>query len=176
MTLKPRDPLLTTARLFLTFLIGAVIVVGGAMLFAIPAVVIFRAHVLAQITEEVGRTVGMETIYLIAGIMLLIATMAALAFVFLRNLRQIVDSVSIADPFAPINATRLARMGWITLAIEGLSLPVGALGSYLESQLKEATVDFGLSIGGLLLALVLFILARIFRQGAAMREDLEGTV
>jgi hypothetical protein len=42
--------------------------------------------------------------------------------------------------------------------------------------LKDADFDFGVSLGGLLLALTLFILARVFRQGAAMREDLEGTV
>ena len=29
---------------------------------------------------------------------------------------------------------------------------------------------------GILLVLILFILARVFRHGAAMREDLEGTV
>jgi hypothetical protein len=37
-------------------------------------------------------------------------------------------------------------------------------------------VDFGLSFGGVLLALVLFILARVFRKGAEMRAELEGTV
>ena len=36
----------------------------------------------------------------------------------------------------------------------------------------EASFDFG----GLILILTLFILARVFRHGAAMREDLEGTV
>lgn len=31
-------------------------------------------------------------------------------------------------------------------------------------------------LGGIILAITLFILARVFRQGAAMRNDLEGTV
>jgi hypothetical protein len=34
----------------------------------------------------------------------------------------------------------------------------------------------GISFGGFLLALVLFILARVFRKGTEMREELEGTV
>lgn len=176
MTLKPRDPLLTTARLFLTGLMGLVILVGGAMLIAAPTMFFARTEVLSGIAAEAGRPIGMDTLYLIIGILVLIAAMAALAFGFLRDLRRIVDSVGLADPFAPINATRLARMGWITLAIEALSLPIGALGSYLASQFKDATADFGISVGGLLLALVLFILARVFRQGAAMRDELEGTV
>ena len=48
--------------------------------------------------------------------------------------------------------------------------------SYLASQFKDATSDFGITLDGILLAVILFILARVFRQGAAMREDLEGTV
>ena len=40
----------------------------------------------------------------------------------------------------------------------------------------DLRADFGFSGGGLLLMLVLFILARVFRRGAEMREELEGTV
>ena len=38
----------------------------------------------------------------------------------------------------------------------------------------EVTAD--VSANGLLLVLVLFILARVFKTGAQMRDDLEGTV
>jgi hypothetical protein len=37
-------------------------------------------------------------------------------------------------------------------------------------------MDAGIDFGGVLTALLLFILARVFREGAAMRKDLEGTV
>ena len=37
-------------------------------------------------------------------------------------------------------------------------------------------MDTHMSLTGLAVGLVLFILARVFRQGAAMRADLEGTV
>jgi galactitol-specific phosphotransferase system IIC component len=50
---------------------------------------------------------------------------------------------------------------------------------WLASVAKEAHADVrtDLDLGGsLLLPLVLFILARVFRHGAAMREELEGTV
>ena len=40
----------------------------------------------------------------------------------------------------------------------------------------DITIDAGLDIEGILLALILFILARVFRHGARMRDDLEGTV
>ena len=38
------------------------------------------------------------------------------------------------------------------------------------------TIDAGLDLSGIVLVVVLFILARVFRHGAAMRADLEGTV
>ena len=34
----------------------------------------------------------------------------------------------------------------------------------------------GLSMGAIILTLVLFVLARVFRTGAEMQDDLEGTV
>ena len=37
-------------------------------------------------------------------------------------------------------------------------------------------VDSGFDVNGLLLMLILFILARVFRKGADMRAELEGTV
>jgi len=37
-------------------------------------------------------------------------------------------------------------------------------------------IDGGLDGGSILLILILFILARVFREGARMRDELEGTV
>ena len=48
------------------------------------------------------------------------------------------------------------------------------LGDFVPSE--NLKVDFDFTLTGLLLAIVLFILARIFRHGVEMREDLEGTV
>jgi len=36
--------------------------------------------------------------------------------------------------------------------------------------------EHGISIGTIILTLVLFVLARVFRTGAEMEQDLEGTV
>ena len=55
-----------------------------------------------------------------------------------------------------------------------------SLATWIKAVSGEAAndidVDVGLDGGGILLILVLFILARVFRQGSAMREELEGTV
>ena len=43
-------------------------------------------------------------------------------------------------------------------------------------RLDDITVDAGLDVSGILLVVILFILARVFRHGTTMREELEGTV
>ena len=90
----------------------------------------------------------------------------------------IARSVAQGDPFIRENAARLSMMAWIALAINALYLPVAGFAVYLTKRLGGApgTVDVSLDFGGLILVLTLFILARVFRHGAAMREDLEGTV
>jgi len=46
----------------------------------------------------------------------------------------------------------------------------------MSTYLASNGLDTHMSLTGLLVGLVLLILARVFRHGAAMREDLEGTV
>lgn len=104
------------------------------------------------------------------GIVLMFSLIPLLAIVgwFLRTLWRIVGTVAAGSPFTGANADRLTRMAWLALLLKGASVVRSvALGE------AETPVDVS---GGLLLALTLFILARVIRQGAAMREDLEGTV
>ena len=70
------------------------------------------------------------------------------------------------------------------LAVQLLALPIGAIGMLFAgdmprpegSQTDWIHVDASLDFSGVVMVVVLFILARVFRQGAAMRADLEGTV
>ena len=97
---------------------------------------------------------------------------------FLSLLGLIIGTVGEGDPFVQANADRLGEMGRISLIIFGLSVLVTVGGiAYVAMGLPvEGKVEFDISLESLLLALVLFILARVFRHGAAMRDDLEGTV
>ncbi len=99
-------------------------------------------------------------------------------FQFMRQLRRIIDTVAQGEPFAPDNADRLAQMGWLILGIQAAALLLGGLAEYVQAQFPAEHIDIDLefSLEGLLLAVVLFILARVFRHGNALREDLEGTV
>ena len=178
MSIRPKDPLLAIARVVTWFFIVVLAIVCLAMLVAAPIVAFNNAAVIGELSKE-GVKVGSEVTFVIVMVLLGIAGLMALAVWFLRLLLRIVDSVGEGDPFAPVNAVRLNRMAWLSLGGYLAAIPVGAMVMWLASVAKEAHADVqtDLDLGGsLLLPLVLFILARVFRHGAAMREELEGTV
>jgi hypothetical protein len=174
---KGRDPLLIAARLIITLMLGLLVLAGAAMVLGAPAVVALRQVVLAELARHAGHAVGGDIIGWIGMTMVLLAVIAALAFRFLLLLRRIIDSVAVGDSFAPVNARRLTQMGWLSVAIQVLSIPVGALAHWIDAAVRGGgRPEFGVGLGGVLMALLLFVLARVFREGSRMREDLEGTV
>ncbi len=178
MDIRPRDPLLTVARVIVWFFIVVFAFVALAMVVAIPLVAFNNATIVVELAEK-GVKVGGEVTLVIALVLSGIAALMGLAVWFFRLLLRIIDSVGEGDPFAPVNAERLNRMAWISLAGYFATWPIGALVMWLARLAQDAGehVDADIDIGGsLLLSLILFILARVFRLGAAMREDLEGTV
>ena len=94
----------------------------------------------------------------------------------LRRLRAIVETVHAGDPFVAANADRLHAIAWALLALQLLSMAIGAIGEAISRPADPLHLDAGFSISGWLAVLLTFILARIFAEGARMRDDLEGTV
>jgi hypothetical protein len=180
MTSKLNDPLLLAGKVIAIFLQAAMALAAAALAVAIPTLVIFRDRADAAFSEEVGRAADLP-IASIAGLMLVGLVLVCLLFVFFGRLRKIIATVGEGDPFQPENAERLSQMGWLMLACQLLAIPAVPLGMHLAhffSQFREMEfkMDSDLDISGILLTIILFILARVFRHGAAMREDLEGTV
>lgn len=173
----PNDGLLRAARLLTGFFQIVLAIAFAALLIAIPALLLSQEHIADEML--VTATASTDTVAAsVAGVLLLGAAMIALGYVFLRVLKQIINSVGEGDPFILENAERLRKMGWIAVMVELLKLPAHAIAAFIATQVKEDTftIDLDLSFTGLLIALVLCILARVFRHGAAMRADLEGTV
>ena len=174
---KPnRDPLLGTVRVALSIAMIFAVGLGLAMLVSIPLVSIWRDHILSEIALRGTVHVPPNFILVICGISAFIALAAALGFLFLRELRQIIDTVAEGDPFIPDNALRLERMGWLAVAIQLIAIPAGALAGWVSYLTHIHDIAISVSLSGVLLALILFVLARVFRTGAAMRDELEGTV
>jgi len=94
----------------------------------------------------------------------------------LRRLLSIVETVRAGDPFVAANASRLQGIAWALLALQLLSIVIGAIAKVVSIPSHPLHLDAGFSITGWLAVFLTFLLARVFAEGARMREDLEGTV
>src|SRR5712691_5580013 len=99
-----------------------------------------------------------------------------LNYVVLKRLLAMVETVRTGDPFVAANAYRLQAIAWALLALQLLSLVIGAIARTVSTRAHPLHLDAGFSINGWLTVLLTFLLARVFAEGALMREDLEGTV
>src|SRR2546428_11724871 len=99
-----------------------------------------------------------------------------LNYVVLRRLLAIVETVRAGDPFVAANASRLQAIAWALLALQLLSLVIGAIAKAVSTPAHPLHLQAGFSISGWLAGLLPFLLARVFAEGAVIREDLGGTV
>jgi uncharacterized membrane protein YidH (DUF202 family) len=146
---------------------------GAAAVAALPAMFIFRDDVVVRLS---GHDAPPEAIWAIVAVALLIGAMVVLGFYFFRHLYRIVGTVGEGDPFVPVNAERLRAMGWITVAVHVLGIPMAAITRWVEVATDNVRIEADVPLAGLLLAVVLFVLARVFREGTRMRDEMEGTV
>jgi hypothetical protein len=165
--------LILTRRILLTLLVLNWVAVAGFVLFG-GALLVMPEFMTAQLTEEFGGNGGAVRVALIG--MMAIGSVAAVPvhFIFARIIAMI-DTVRAGTPFAPINADRLRQVAWGMLALQIVDLGYG----WFATQLSAATGEFmawQFSITGWLAVLLLFVLARVFQQGAALQDEIEGTV
>ena len=99
-----------------------------------------------------------------------------LNFIVLKRLLAIVETVRAGDPFVAANAVRLQAIAWTLLALQLLSVVVGAIAKSVSTPAHPLHLQAGFSISGWLAVLLTFLLARVFAEGSLMREDLQGTV
>lgn len=176
-----RDPLLAIAKGVLWFLMAVLALGLAASLLAAPLLAIFHGPASTALAEHLEGVPTGPFLWAIAGILLLAALLCALLLRLFQLLKRIVDTVGEGDPFVPDNASRLTQMAWLTLAVQLVGLPMSGIGAWINALTKgqghtDLEVIGGVDGNGLLLMLILFILARVFRKGAQMRADLEGMV
>lgn len=150
-------------------LVLAAITFGLASTWVFPG---FYEKLLAEagpLADVPAALIGIRLLMII-GIAMTIATDRLLV-----PLGVIVLSARDGDPFAPANAQRLQRIGWALLALQLLDLPSAYLAQFWPS-LGSAAPGGDISVGGWLATLMVFVLARVFASGSAMRDDLAGTV
>ena len=99
-----------------------------------------------------------------------------LNYLILSRLLGMVETVRMGDPFVAANAERMQAIAWALLGLQLLSMVIGGIARAVSTPAHPVQLDAGFSINGWLAVLLTFVLARVFAEGALMREDLEGTV
>jgi hypothetical protein len=101
---------------------------------------------------------------------------ALAAWIFILTAR-IIDTASHGDPFVAQNADRLNHIGFLLVAIQVVGFVTETALNMLPDKIKDhVSGGFDVSASGILAALLIFVLAQIFRRGSEMRAELEGTV
>ena len=149
--------------------------VAIGFIIAIVLSFVFGDALSAQIsTKYHGRHVA-ETITLLRATGLLSVVVCVAVYQLFSCLLAIMETVRAGDPFIVANADRLQRIGWALFAIQVLDLAFGAIVFALDRLgIDHATWVPGFT--GWIGVVMLFVLARVFRVGAAMRDDLAMTV
>ena len=97
-------------------------------------------------------------------------------YAVLKRLLAMVMTVRSGDPFVVANAYRLNAIAWLLLALQLLSMIIGGIARLISTPQHPVHLDAGFSASGWLAVVLTFVLARVFAEGALMRDDLEGTV
>ena len=180
MTLAKDDTLLKVGRVIALMLQALCVLGGGVFFLLIVLVTLLSGGMLPGLVEAEGLPDVARYPLLTAAICLTIIVNFTAMFFFFGKMRALIESASKGDPFIPDNAQRLNVMAWLLLSSQVLTVIVGELRVYAVSLIDpQSESGFDISpndLTGFLIVLVLLILARVFRHGAAMRDDLEGTV
>ena len=174
-----RTPASPSAALPITFVVLRVLIVlnwiyGAAILTLLVAMPserwIMTALKLTPSPEAERMVMGLQAVAILG------LAAVPLNYVVLRQLLAIVATMRAGDPFVAANAQRLQTIAWSLLALQLLSMVIGAIGKAVATPAHPLHLDAGFSINGWLAVLLTFVLARVFAEGTLMRDDLEGTV
>ncbi|MBS0477514.1 MAG: DUF2975 domain-containing protein, partial [Proteobacteria bacterium] len=92
------------------------------------------------------------------------------------RLMALIDTVETGEAFSPANAARLEWIGGGVIGLMALGFLARMIGVEVLGDVNGLPLDIDPAPGGVAIVLLLFILARVFRKGAEMQGDLEGTV
>jgi hypothetical protein len=123
-----------------------------------------------------GMSDAQTVMWAMRGIAALGVAAAPINYLILKRLLRMVDTVRAGDPFVAANAYRLHAIAWLMVALQLISMAIGGIGKIISTAEHPFHLDAGFSVNSWLAIILTFVLARVFAEGALMREDLEGTV
>ncbi len=148
----------------------------GAGLLALLATFVFAVPLEAQIARKYAGLVDVASVVLFLRLLCVLGSVAVWPIERLFGaLAAMLETVRIGDPFERENAARLRTVGWSLLALQFVDLVMGGACLWAARHHVDV-VGWQPSLTGWLCVLIAFVLAQVFTAGAAMRDDLAGTV
>ena len=172
-------PISSSAALPIAYVVLRILIVlnwlGGAAILALLVVLpneqwIMAAFKLSPSPEAERLVMGLRAIAVLG------LAAIPLNHIVLKRLLAIVETVRRGDPFFAANTSRLQAIAWALLALNLLSMVIGAIARAVFIPAHPLNLDAGFSINGWLSVLLTFLLARVFAEGALLRKEVEGTV
>jgi len=168
------DPLALSRRV-LRLVIALNILMGALILVLLISTFVNEAWVARAL--GVGPAPASSRLIIAMRLIMILGIAATpIVHLVLTRLLAIVETVSVGNAFILENADRLKSIAWAILALELMHFAVGMIAKAVSSDVAQMNIDWGFSLTRWLAVLMLFVLARVFEQGARMREDLEGTI
>jgi hypothetical protein len=168
--------MLSVARWVLRALLLINLTVGGILLL----ILIWSFADEPKFASTIARIFAgkdVETLLMWARVLLaVVAPVMVAAHILFRRLLAMLGTVEAGDPFVPANAPRLQTVAWCLLAIQICDLLFGWAATEFDTVAGERTSGWSPGITGWVAVLLVFVLARVFREGARMRNDAELTI
>ncbi len=172
-------PISSSAAVPMAYVLLRILIVvnwlGGAAILALLVVLpneqwIMTAFKLSPSPEATRLVMGLRAIAVLG------LAAIPLNHAVLKRLIAIVETIRAGDPFVAANTSRLQAIAWVLLALNVLSIVIGAIAKTVSTPAHPLHINAGFSINGWLAVLLTFVLVRVFAEGALMRQDVEGTV
>jgi hypothetical protein len=136
----------------------------------------FHGSLAGLLARKYAGRLDIDMLIVAMRLMMLVGLVAiAAAWVVIRQLQAMIATVAVGDPFVAANAGRLEVIGWALLAWQVIDLATGAVVTW-TARIGADVVGWTPNLAGWLVTLLVFVLARVFAAGTAMRDELEGTI
>jgi hypothetical protein len=110
---------------------------------------------------------------LLATVLALFSAYVGVLVLVLGRLRRIFATLTIGDPFHPLNVNRLRAIGAGLAGLEALNIVARIV---IYSAAPSASRGIPLDPAAWFSVLVVFVLAEVFREGARLRREAELTI
>jgi Protein of unknown function (DUF2975) len=176
MTTQPNGTVLKITRGLILLIMGLVALVGLALAIASVVLPFYWTEAVAALLKEKPGTDIVGLLPQLYVIFAFIIAVMGIAWTIMRKLLAMIATVADGDPFVRANASRLKAIGWLMVGVQLLSIPLYFVAAGIAERLGKSHLDGEISLTSFLSILLVFVLAGVFEQGAAMREEMEGTV